>query len=106
MLLLSSTIPISGQSWCGLRHGGRSGNAKLLNDPSVATKPWHMACVGCAEQVVKGDSRLGRGDAAAVSRKLYITAATFSRRGAFNMLADDNRKDRRVSIEVSNAIIG
>jgi hypothetical protein len=66
-----------------------------------------MACVDRAEQVVKGDSRLGRGDAAAVSRKLYITVATFSRRGAFNMRwADDNRKDRRMSIEVNNAIIG
>src|SRR5277367_5876699 len=85
MLLMSATIPISGPNWRGLRRGGRSGSAEPLNDPSVATKPWHMACVTRTEQVVKGGSRLGRGDATAVSRKLHSSAANFFRGGAFNM---------------------
>ena len=74
MLLMSATVPISGLFWRHRRREGRCGTAGTLDDRSVATKPWHMACVAGTSMIGEGEGRLGRGDRATVSRYLHSCA--------------------------------
>src|SRR5215469_7804321 len=73
MLLLSASAPISGRYRRSLRRGGRRGTAEPHNDPSVATKLWHMACVTRSD-IGEGGNRAGRGAVTRVSRKLHCRA--------------------------------
>ena len=58
MLLMSYATTISERT---SRPGGGAAYAveQLLNDPSVATKPWHMACVLKAWAVELGEPMRG-----------------------------------------------
>jgi hypothetical protein len=111
MLLMSSTVPIFDRYICGSRRGARYGNAGAFSDPSVAIKPWHMACVGGSGFYRWGIAVTTRGGGGARLRELKFanTAANFLTRGALARGALE--RARLVStevaasaIEVSNAI--
>ena len=82
MLLMSARTPIFEPYRRGLRRGGLPGAAEPLNDPNVAIKAWHMACVFRTETVGKKGGPFGaRRQGAAVCHKKYTMALRINFRG-------------------------
>jgi hypothetical protein len=75
-----------------MRRGGRLGTAGPLIDPSVAIKPWHMACVEDRDFVANGMAARGRGHGKC-KQKFTLSRCNYFWSGAFGYaLVNGNRK--------------
>jgi hypothetical protein len=81
MLLMSAQTPIFEPYRRGLRRGCPLGAAGRLNDPNVATKAWHMACVLLGNGRQKGGPFGARRQGAVCVPKKYIAALRINIRG-------------------------